>query len=134
MTKEELEELRTINERINSKERQKVELREKMSTVNSSTDYSNERVQTSHCNHAEDKLIKLIDLEIEIDKDIDELVDKRNRARTKINQIKGEAGLVLEMRYLECLDWKDISTELNKSDRSVYRIHLKALEEVQYVN
>ena len=129
MTKEELKEIRFLDERINSKLRQLEELKAMKGAV-CGIDYSRDKIQTSPSNSQEDLIIKITDLELEINKDIDKLVDMKNKAREEINRLSGVHGAILELRYIECKDWDEISYRLNFSEREIYRKHREALKKI----
>lgn len=130
MNKEELNNIIRLNDRIESKIRQKEEIRATMSGVGG-IDYSKEKVQTSLSNSVEDLIIKLVDFEIEITKDIDRLVDLKRKACQAINKIDGVYGTILEMRYLECMRWEEIAYRLKYSIQHVYRLHGQALIKIK---
>ena len=98
MSKEELNNILKLNDRIQSKLRQKEELRATMTGV-SGIDYSKDRVQTSPTNSIEELVIKIVDFEEEITRDIDKLVDMKREAYNSINKVEGIYGIILEMRY-----------------------------------
>ena len=126
MTKEDLLNIIRLNDRIESKLRQKEELKSTMYSIGS-IDYSKDRVQTSLVNSTEDLIIKIVDFEEEITKSIDRLIDLKQEASKVIDQIDGAYGTVLEMRYLECMRWEEIAYRLNYSIQHVYRLHGQAL-------
>ena len=126
MTKEDLINIIRLNDRIESKLRQKEELKSTMYSIGS-IDYSKDRVQTSLVNSTEDLIIKIVDFEEEITKSIDRLIDLKQEASKVIDQIDGAYGTVLEMRYLECMRWEEIAYRLNYSIQHVYRLHGQAL-------
>lgn len=126
MDKEELKRIIYLNDRIDSKLRQLEELKSTREGIGS-IDYSKDKVQTSLTNTIENTIIKIVDYEQEINKDIDKLIDMKNKARTQINKINGICGTVLEMRYLECMRWEEVAYRLCYSIQSIYRIHGEAL-------
>lgn len=126
MNKEDLNSIIRLNDRIESKLRQKDELKSTMYNIGS-IDYSKDRVQTSKVNSTEDLIIKIVDLEEEITRSIDRLIDLKQEASKVIDQIDGVYGTVLEMRYLECMRWEEIAYRLNYSIQHVYRLHGQAL-------
>lgn len=126
MTKDELINIIRLNDRIESKLRQKEELKSTMYSIGG-IDYSKDRVQTSKVNTTEDLIIKIVDFEEEITRSIDSLIDLKQGASKVIDQIDGVYGTVLEMRYLECMRWEEIAYRLNYSMQHVYRIHGQAL-------
>lgn len=132
MDKEELRELIHLDEKIETKRRQLERLMKTRLSIKG-IDYSKDRVQTSGHNGQEDLIIKIIDLEREINRDIDELVDKKAIAREKISRVPGVQGTILEMRYLECMTWEEIAYRLSYSIRAVYKIHGQALQIIKRV-
>jgi DNA-directed RNA polymerase specialized sigma subunit len=120
-----------LDQRINSKLEQLESLRNLSMKV--TTSYEQERVnKTKEKSPMENAIIKLLDLEREIDENIDELVDLKRKIMEIINSIESdEYRLVLEMRYLNFKTWEDISESLNYSYRQVHRIHGEALKMVK---
>lgn len=75
-----------------------------------------------------DCIVKLVDLEIEITREIDMLVDVKAAARIAINAMADpEQQLVLELRYLCQKSWEEVSDSLGFGLSNVYRIHDLAL-------
>lgn len=130
MEKEALKEIIYLNDRINSKIRQLKELRLTREGVKG-IDYSRDKVQTSVTSSIENTVIKIVDYEEAINKDIDKLIDMKNEARKLINKVKGPCGTVLEMRYLECMRWEEIAYRLHYGIRHVFKLHGQALEELK---
>lgn len=82
----------------------------------------------------ENTVIKLVDLEREINADIDALVDTKRDITETIKAVPSqELRALLEMRYLCFRKWTDISDELDKEERSLYHLHGKALECVRRI-
>ena len=130
MTKEELQEIVNLDNRIESKLRQLEELRDTITSIQG-IDYSKDKVQTSPSNALENSVIRLIEMEEEISKDIDRLVDKKQDAREKINKVKGEYGTILEMRYLENKEFEEIAYRLGYSIRQIHRLHGESLNKIK---
>lgn len=82
-------------------------------------------------NRQEDLIIKILDLEKEVTKDIDNLIMKKKMAKTVINKLDGPYRLVMSMRYLECMKWEEIAYRLDYSIQAVYKIHGQALKRVE---
>ncbi|MGF7185291.1 DNA-directed RNA polymerase specialized sigma subunit [Desulfitispora alkaliphila] len=120
-----------LDQRINSKLEQLKSLRSLSMKV--TTSYEHEQVsRTKEKNPMENTVVKLMELEHEIDKDIVRLVDLKRKIMKVINRIESdEYRLVLEMRYLNFKTWEDISEKLNYSYRQVHRIHGEALKMVK---
>lgn len=129
MTKEELKNIKYLNERINSKLRQLEELKAMKGAV-CGIDYSKDKIQTSPSNSQEDLIIKIVDLENAIKKDIDKLTEMKNKAREEINKLQGIYATILELKYLENMDWEEIADRLNYSKESLHRKHRRALKEI----
>lgn len=130
MTKEQLKDILTLNERINSKQRQIDELRRTAQSVQG-IDYAKDRVQTSVSSAIENICMKIADMEIEIAKDIDELVDMKMQAKRVIDRLEGKYSLLMNLRYMECLDWNRVANIMKYSIDSVFRIHGEALEKLK---
>ena len=79
----------------------------------------------------EDIIVKIIDLEDRIKEEMRRLVDLKSEIMTAIAKIEEpEQRIVLEKRYLEFKKWEDIAVEMNRSLRSIYRLHGQALKNV----
>lgn len=82
----------------------------------------------------EDATVRLIDLCNEIDEIIDEYIDLKIEILESINKVKRPADrLLLEMRYLEGRSWQEIAYYLDYSERTVYKIHTRALKEIDKI-
>lgn len=76
-------------------------------------------------------LVKIIDLQYEIQDDIDQLVDlKRDIGRT-ICSLTGDHQLVLEKRYLCFESWEKIAQDLRYDVRHITRLHGQALLQIK---
>lgn len=73
-------------------------------------------------------IVKIIDLEHEIDEEIDRLVDLKQEIVSLIKKVKNpEYQTLLELRYLNFKTWEQIATEMHYSTQHTFRIHDKAL-------
>ncbi len=73
-------------------------------------------------------IVKIIDLEHEIDEEIDRLVDLKQEIVSLIKKVKNpEYQTLLELRYLNFKTWEQIATEMHYSIQHTFRIHDKAL-------
>lgn len=80
----------------------------------------------------ENTIIKVIDLENEINADIDRLVDIKKDIQNTINMMEDmNQQLLLEMRYLCGKGWDEIAVSMSYDPRTVFRIHGKALKEFE---
>lgn len=76
--------------------------------------------------------VKIADLEEEINRDIDRLVDLKER-------IKGICGLladetqktIIERRYILGEEWEDIADKIGYSSRHIARLHARAIEQLE---
>ena len=79
----------------------------------------------------ENTIVKIVDLENEINRDIDRLVDLKAEVRQLIAALENpEQQLILELRYLCFKQWSAIMEEMGISETSVYRIHGEALKNI----
>ena len=80
----------------------------------------------------ENAIVKLIDLENEIDSDIDELIDLKKAVVSTFKAIEDhEQRLLLELRYLSYKTWEDIAQLMGYSYRQIHRIHRQALKSIR---
>ena len=80
----------------------------------------------------ESRVVKIVDLEREINAEIDELVDLKRDIRELIAQIrKPEYRTLLELRYLGFRTWDAIAEKMGFEPRTIYRFHSNALRVVE---
>jgi len=116
-----------INNKIEQKER--LEALAKRTTV----DFTKEKVMGGQntISHMEDATVKLVDLSIEINNNIDELVDLKREILRTINKVDDfRYKLILEMRYINAKDWDEVARSLGYETRYTMKIHGKALKEI----
>lgn len=69
-------------------------------------------------------VLKLVSLEEEIHKDLDELIEIRIKLKNKIALCNDEKKqLLLHYRYIEGLSWKEIALKFGVNERTVLRWH-----------
>ena len=128
--KEYLSQAYRIDQRINAKLEQLENLRalSRKTTVS----YGSEPVShTRNVTSMEDTIVRLIDLENEINADIDRLVDLKREIYDVLRHVQDpELQLLLELRYLCFKNWSEISVALDLDDRYVFKIHGRALGEL----
>lgn len=131
--KEYMEQARYLDMQINSKIEQVRTLNElatKVTTVYSDMPHSPNR----NTKRMEETIAKIIDLEHEIDRDIDALVDLKQEIIHIVNSIESaEYRTILEMRYLQFKKWEQIALSMSTNLRWVYRMHGRALNEIQQI-
>lgn len=78
-----------------------------------------------------DAVMKIIDLQEEIKKDMNELVELKREIMGVIKSVSDiEYQTLLEKRYLCFLSWEKIAVELGYSIQHTYRMHDAALKEI----
>lgn len=117
-----------IDQRINSKIEQ-VSALNNMATKATSTISDMPGSATRNIHRMEDVIVKIIDLQDEINADIDELVDLKAEVMSVIKSIDNlEYQTLLELRYLCFKPWEQIAIELGYSINNVFKMHRKAIE------
>ena len=131
--KEYLSQAFRLDQRINSKLEQVSKLRN-LSMKASGLRLAERISGTKEHSLMESALVKMIDLEYEINADIDRLVDLKREMATLIERVNDPSQrLLLEMRYLCGNTWEDIAQKMGYDLRWVYRLHGKALQEFEMV-
>ena len=119
-----------LDARINSKIEQVSRLHE-LATKATSTLSDMPGSATRNTHRMEDTIIKIIDLENEINKEIDRLVDLKTEMTRVISSVQNiEYQRLLELRYLCFRSWKQIADEMGYSKQHIFRLHNDALEKV----
>ena len=120
-----------INERINSKLEQVAMLRElAVKTSNTLSDMPGN--PNKGRSRVEETLTRIYDLEEDINKDIDRLVDLKKQIMDAIESVKDpQESLLLNLRYLNFLTWEEIAFEMGFTVRNVHMLHSKALKNIK---
>ena len=120
-----------LNHRIDCKLRQTENLRDLATRATASIHA--ERVSgTKQRSPMENAIVKLIDLEHEINSDIDMLVDMKREIAVVISKLSSPSHkILLELRYLEGKTWDEIAKAMDYDLRWIYRLHGKALKEIE---
>lgn len=117
-----------LDQRINSKLEQVLSLRE-LTTKATATMSDMPSGGSRNVYRMQDIIAKIVDLENEINRDIDALVDLK---REMVAAIKGvadpECQTLLELRFLCFKTWEQIAVEMNYSIQHIYRLRDKALK------
>lgn len=117
-----------IDQRINSKLEQISSLRNlaiKATSTLSAIPPSGSR----NVHRMEDVIVKIIDMENEINADIDRLVDLKKDVASLIKSVSSpEQQTLLELRYLCFKSWEEIAVEMGYTIQHIYRIRDKALK------
>lgn len=129
--KEYLSQAYRLDQRINSKIEQVASLNE-LATKCTSTLTGMPRNPNRASSTMADAVEKIIDLQNEINRDIDRLVDLKREIVTIIKAIENpEYQTLLEKRYLCFLTWEKIAVDMGYDLRWLYRIHKRALDEIR---
>ena len=122
-----------LDQRINSKLNMVMSLRE---TATRTTTVIHDDVvsHTRNVHSMQDIIVRIIEIEQELDAEIDQLVDLKHDIIEVISQISDPpAQIVLEYRYVCYRQWKDIAAELGMHVRNVYRLHERGLQEAEKI-
>ena len=124
-----LMEVEKLDIKINQKCKLLSELRTSRFNVQS-VDPTKEKVKYSTKNNVNSLSDKLLDLDIEINKDIDNFYDIKNKIINEIQQLKKRDYIeVLHRKYIEYKSLELIAVEMNYSYRHVKRLHGYALND-----
>lgn len=125
--KEYLQQALRLDERINSKISQLESLRE-LATKCTSTITGMPRNPSPSQSPMADAVCKIIDLQDEINRDIDHLVDLKRELVGVIHNVEDvECRLLLELRYLCFKSWEDIAVQMGYTTRNIHYLHKQAL-------
>lgn len=117
-----------IDQRINSKMEQVASLNA-LATKATSTLSDMPGNATRNVHHMEDVIIKIIDMQNEINQDIDKLIDLKKEIAQVIHKVENlEYQTLLELRYMCFKTWEQIAVEMRYGIDNIYRMHKKALE------
>lgn len=125
MTKKELQRIYLLDLRISADIKELEKLNYLKYSIRSPSAFG-EKVQSSVRND-NDLIEKIVDLECDINKSISELIDLRECYKRKICDVDGEYGILLNLRYVQCLKWQDIAKIMHRSVEMIYKMHGKAL-------
>ena len=122
-----------IDQRINIKLEQ-VESLHELAEKATSTISDMPRPATRNIHRMEDVIVKIMELESEINQDAIRMVDLKHEIVTVIKCVASpELQTLLELRYLCFRTWEQISVEMCFDIRWVHRLHNRALEEVEKI-
>ena len=130
-TKDYLSQVSRLNKMINNKLSEISQLREL--SVSISAIGNDEKVQTSpNFDKIGTAIAKIDELEINLDKMIDEYLVKRERIIAQIDTMEEESVYqILFSRYIEKKTFEKIATEMKYSWRQIVRLHGKALQQFE---
>ena len=129
--KEYLSQGRYLDARINEKLHQVEQLR-LIATKATGNLSGMPRPESPNAHSLQDTVCKIVDLENEINRSIDALVDLRREIMHVIDEVpSNECRMLLSMRYLGMKSWTEIAEAMCYSEKYVYEIHGKALKLVR---
>ena len=83
-------------------------------------------------NGTESAVLRVMDLEERLTKEIDELTEKRREIECAVGAVPDEVQReVLTRRYLLYQKWEDIAEEMNYSVQHIFRLHGAALKNMR---
>lgn len=128
MTKEELKSILYLDQLINSKLRQLDQLKAYRARLPAGSSDAGP-VQSGLSDPTASMAAKITDLDRSINCDIDKLVELKESARVLFCKLDGDLRLklIMELRYLECLDWRGVAERSGYNSRHVYKLHGQAL-------
>lgn len=86
----------------------------------------------SRGNITESAVLRVIELEERLTKEIDELTEKRREIERAVNAVPDEVQReVLTRRYLLYQKWEVIAEEMNYSVQHIFRLHCSALKKMR---
>ena len=129
--KEYLSQAYRIDQRIDSKLEQIASLRELLTkTSNGLSDMPGSPNRDR--SRVEEYVVKIVDMEKELNDDIDRLVSLKADIMHTIKKVgDSECQMLLEDRYLRFLTWEAIADNMGYTVRNVYILHGKALNMVK---
>jgi hypothetical protein len=132
--KEFLKQAQHIDQRINSKLEQVASLRELATKATSTLSETPTGAGTRNVHRMEDVIVKMMDLESEINADIGELVATKREVMSVIKMVpRPEYQSLLELKYLCLKTWDEVAFELGYVYRQITRMHGYALEQVDAI-
>jgi len=120
-----------LDQRINSKLEQVLSLRD-LTKKATATMSGMPGSSSPNVHKMQDIIVKIVDLENEINADIDQLVDLKREMVGIIKAVENpEHQTLLELRYLCFKTWEQIAVMMSYSIEYTFRLHKKALEFVK---
>lgn len=127
--KEFLRSVRDANGVVDRKQRQLEELAALRTKVESTTLALNpDKVQGGRGNSNEDLMVRMIDLEHEMNAAIDDYIDRKRMAMQLIDQLADDRHIdLLYLYYLQGKTWPEVAVAMGYSWRHLHRLHGEAL-------
>ncbi|HHX22428.1 MAG TPA: DUF1492 domain-containing protein [Thermoanaerobacterales bacterium] len=120
-----------IDQRVNTKLEQLQILRDLSMKVSANLTVEKVAGGNNKKGHMENTVVKIVDLEKETKEDVERSIAIKAEIMNTISQVDDPIGqIILEMRYINGKGWDEIARELKYNDRSIFRIHSRALNEI----
>ena len=132
--KEYLNQAYKLNNRINSKLEQLEVLKSLSMKVTSC--FSDVKVihASNEKSQMEKNLVKIIDLSVEINDEINELIRLKSEIAETIREVDDvNCELLLVKRYISGKSWEEIAEEMQYSISGIFRIHGEALKKISKI-
>lgn len=130
-TKEYLQQAFRLDQRINSKIEQVDSLNELAMKCTSTISDMPKGSSRSESPLA-DTVVKIIDLQNEINSDIDSLIDLKRDIVHLVKSVENkEYQTLLEKRYLCYTSWEQIAVDMKYSTQYTFRMHERAVKEIE---
>ncbi len=131
--REYLAQARYIDHLIDTKLEQLAQIRE-TATKATMTLSDMPRSNSPNLQTLESTVVKIVDMEHEIDADIDRLVDLKREIQSVIQRVRNPLyKTLLELRYLGFKTWEEISEIIDRDISNVYRANKGALRAVESI-
>ena len=126
--KDYLNQIRFINQEIQSRIEERNELREAVAIK--SPKITADKVQESGNLNYDDKYMKFIEASEVINEKIDEMINLKMQISNEIDRLeKPEHRLILRLRYINLKSYEEISVAMCYDIRQIHRMHGSALQE-----
>lgn len=125
--KQELKEIKYLDFKINSSIEELERLKFYQDLLKG-IDYRMDKVQNSNTSDMSDTIIKIVDLEESIKKNISILVEKKKILKSKIDTLEPTMYQILYLRYFKYYQWSVIAAELFYCEGYIKKLHGIALE------
>ena len=87
---------------------------------------------TPNVSGLQDTICRIVDLEAEISRSVDQLIELRREIMHAIDAVpNAEYRTLLSMRYLSFRSWQDIAESMGYNEKYVYELHGKALKMIR---
>ena len=128
-----MQQIQRLDTVIDQKLKELEDLKAKSTSIGS-IDYSKERVQSTPSQEAPfvKTINRIIDLSYEIDRRVDEFVDKKHLIINQIHELENPVYIqLLHKHYVEYKELKDVAREMNFSYDRIRHLHEPALKDFE---